>query len=258
MIERILVVLIFISVYTTHNKTDKQYVFKEDFDKAFLESKYWNYELGDGCPELCGWGNKEFQHYTKENVFTRDGYLVIKTTRKNDRYFSGRITTKDKIEFKYGTVEVKAKLPVGKGVWPAVWMLGHDVDEISWPNCGEIDIMEYVGRTPGKIHTTLHTNDSHGISKNTRITAVENAEEGFHLYKINWTQSQIQFSIDNEIVYTFSPEEKSMAVWPFNKPFYLIINVAVGGYFGGFEVDNEIFPQEFLIDYIKVFKDPNL
>ena len=150
MIERILVVLIFISVYTTHNKTDKQYVFKEDFDKAFLESKYWNYELGDGCPELCGWGNKEFQHYTKENVFTRDGYLVIKTTRKNDRYFSGRITTKDKIEFKYGTVELKAKLPVGKGVWPAVWMLGHDVDEISWPNCGEIDIMEYVGRTPYK------------------------------------------------------------------------------------------------------------
>ncbi|AOR26131.1 glycoside hydrolase, GH16 family [Formosa sp. Hel3_A1_48] len=255
---RILIILSFALIQKTSDNPGKRIIYNEDFDQSFLDLDYWNYELGDGCPELCGWGNKEYQHYTKENVFVRDEKLVIKATKIGDQYFSGRITTKDKMEFQYGTVEVKAKLPIGLGVWPAIWMLGHDIDENIWPNCGEIDIMEYVGRMPGKIHTTLHTKDSYGVSKNTKISTINDVENGFHVYKMHWNESQIKFSIDDQEIYTFAPNEKTAEIWPFDKPFYLILNLAVGGYFGGFEVDDTIFPQEFIIDYIKVYKDINL
>ena len=255
---RIILIFSLAFITKTSDNPGKRIIFTEDFEQSFLDLTHWNYELGDGCPDLCGWGNKEYQHYTKENVFVRDEKLVIKATKQADQYFSGRITTKDKIEFQYGTVEVKAKLPQGLGVWPAIWMLGHDIDENYWPNCGEIDIMEYVGRMPGKIHTTLHTKDSYGVSKNTKITTLEEIETGFHIYKMQWDEDQIQFSIDDHVVYTFSPVEKTEEIWPFDKPFYLILNLAVGGYFGGFEVDDSIFPQEFVIDFIKVYKDSNL
>ena len=236
---------------------DKRLIFEEDFTSNILDERHWNYELGDGCPTLCGWGNKEYQSYTKENVSVRNNQLVITASEQNGAYFSGRITTKDKMEFQYGTVEVRAKLPTGMGVWPAIWMLGHNIDDIYWPSCGEIDIMEYVGRMPNKIHTTLHTKDSYGVSKNTQITTIEDIEEGFHVYKLDWSADRIQFFIDNQPVYTFAPENKTPDIWPFDKPFYLIINLAVGGHFGGFEVDNSIFPQEFIIDYIKVYEQLN-
>ena len=258
MILRLLLFLTLLFVQKTDKNPDEFVIFIDDFNDTILDLNHWNYELGDGCPELCGWGNKEYQHYKKENIFLRNEKLVIKASNESNRYFSGRITTKDKIEFQYGTVEVKAKLPRGKGVWPAIWMLGHDIDENYWPRCGEIDIMEYVGRMPGQIHNTLHTTDSYGISKNTKMTTVNNIEDGFHVYKMNWNKNHIQFSIDNDIVYTFAPEEKSDTIWPFDKPFYLVLNLAIGGYFGGFEVDDSIFPQEFVIDYIKVHKTPTL
>jgi len=258
MIFRILLILAFTFFQKPENNPGKRIIFNDNFEQSFLDLKYWNYDLGNGCPELCGWGNKEYQHYTKENIFVRDEKLVIRATKEGEHYYSGRITTKDKIEFQYGTVEVKAKLPKGSGVWPAIWMLGHDIEENSWPNCGEIDIMEYVGRMPGKIHTTLHTSDSYGVSKNTEISLFDDIEDGFHIYKMQWNENQIKFFVDDKNVYTFAPEDKSPETWPFDKPFYLILNLAVGGYFGGFEVDDSIFPQEFIIDYIKVYKTPNL
>jgi beta-glucanase (GH16 family) len=257
MILRIFLILIFLLIYKGPETSVNSILFTDDFENTFLDLNHWNYELGDGCPELCGWGNNEFQIYTKENVFIRDENLVIKATKQGNKYYSGRITTKDKIEFQYGTVEVKAKLPTGSGVWPAIWMLGHDIDDIFWPLCGEIDIMEYVGKTPGKIHTTLHTKDSFGQSINTKVTTIENIEDGFHIYKMNWDKNKIQFSVDDTIVYTFSPANKNKINWPFDKPFYLILNLAIGGEFGGFEVDDNIFPQEFIVDYIKVYNDSN-
>lgn len=258
MIFRIFLILIFLLIFKGPEASDNSILFTDDFENTFLNLNHWNYELGDGCPELCGWGNNEFQIYTKENVFIRDENLVIKATKQGNKYYSGRITTKDKIEFQYGTVEVKAKLPTGTGVWPAIWMLGHDIDDIFWPLCGEIDIMEYVGKTPGKIHTTLHTKDSYGQSINTKVTTIENIEDGFHIYKMNWDKNKIQFSVDDTIVYTFSPANKNKINWPFDKPFYLILNLAIGGEFGGFEVYDNIFPQEFIIDYIKAYDDSNL
>lgn len=252
---RILTVSCLVLVLSTALFIEKRPIFEEEFNAEFLDERYWNYELGDGCPSLCGWGNKEYQIYTKENVSVKNNQLIIKATLEQGNYFSGRITTKDKMEFQYGTIEVRAKLPKGLGVWPAIWMLGHDIDNVHWPSCGEIDIMEYVGRMPNQIHTTLHTKDSYGVSNNTKVSSIENIEEGFHVYKLDWNADRIQFLIDDNIVYTFSPENKTQEVWPFDKPFYLIINFAVGGYFGGFEVDDSIFPQEFIIDYIKVYEN---
>ncbi|TSE06005.1 glycoside hydrolase family 16 protein [Aquimarina algiphila] len=229
-------------------------IWEENFDGEQLDESYWNYELGDGCPNLCGWGNNERQIYTQENIKIHDGNLIITATKDKKIYQSGRITTKDKIEFQYGTIEVRAKLPTGHGLWPAIWMLGSDIDEKGWPNCGEIDIMEYVGKEPHTIYTSLHTKESFGNTINSKKTIHKTIEEGFHVYKSIWTEDEIQFYIDSKLVYTFSPEIKNDKTWPFNKPFYLPVNLAIGGNFGGPEVDDTIFPKQFEIDYIKIWK----
>ena len=232
----------------------RELIFDEEFDGTSLDESNWNYELGDGCPN-CGWGNNERQLYTKDNVSIRNGNLVIIATKDSMLYHSGRITTAKKVEFQYGTIEVKAKLPLGQGLWPAIWMLGNDIGSIGWPACGEIDIMEYVGKNPHTIHTTLHTPDSHGNSKNTKVMTIENIEDGFHVYKCHWTKDSITFFIDDVLVYTFNPEVKNEMTWPFDKPFYVILNLAIGGNFGGPGVDDSIFPVEFLVDYVKIYKD---
>ena len=227
-------------------------IFEEQFDGQTLNETNWNYELGNGCPNICGWGNNERQYYTKENVVVKDGHLII-TATKDSLYQSGRITTSKKFEFQYGIIEVRAKLSTGKGIWPAIWMLGSNISEVGWPKSGEIDIMEYVGKKPHEIHSTMHTQDSHGQSKNTKITTIQDIEEGFHVYKARWTKDAIEFFIDDQLTYTFSPEVKDENTWPFDQPFYVILNMAVGGNFGGPEVDDSIFPQEFSVDYIKVY-----
>lgn len=231
-----------------------QLVFEDHFESNELDMSQWNYELGDGCPDLCGWGNQERQIYNKENVSLRDGHLVITATKDSTRYQSSRITTKGKVEIQYGTIEVRAMLPKGHGLWPAIWMLGNDIDNNTWPGCGEIDIMEYVGREPHTIYTSLHTPDSYGDTINTEKTINTDIEEGFHTYKTDWNEERIQFYIDDELVYTFAPKIKNDKTWPFDKPFYLLLNMAIGGDFGGPEVDDSIFPQEFVIDYVKIYQ----
>ncbi|MGB1451152.1 MAG: glycoside hydrolase family 16 protein, partial [Marinirhabdus sp.] len=124
-------------------------IFEENFNGNTLNASHWNYELGDGCPNLCGWGNNERQQYTKKNVEVANGNLTITATKQGGVYQSGRITTKNKVEFTYGTIEIRAKLPKGNGLWPALWMLGSNIGTLGWPACGEIDIMEYVGKQPG-------------------------------------------------------------------------------------------------------------
>jgi beta-glucanase (GH16 family) len=246
--------LIISSLILSLGNPGEEVVFFEDFSDKTLNEAHWNYELGDGCPNLCGWGNNERQVYTRSNIEIKNGHLIIKATKNGSLYESGRITTKDKIEFRYGVVEVRAQLPEGKGLWPAIWMLGNDIDSLKWPACGEIDIMEYAGKEPGYIHTSLHTPSSFGNPYNTRKTFVDGIEEGFHIYKVNWTQDRIEFYIDEGLVYSFSPKLKDNTNWPFNKPFYVILNMAIGGNFGGPEVDDSIFPKEFKIDYVKIYK----
>ncbi|MEP2935250.1 MAG: glycoside hydrolase family 16 protein [Gilvibacter sp.] len=229
-------------------------VFSDEFDGQEVNENNWNFMLGDGCPNLCGWGNNERQLYTKENAQVRDGKLVITATKKGAVYSSARLTTEAKVEFKYGTIEVRAQLPQGQGLWPAIWMLGSNIEETKWPNCGEIDIMEYVGKQPGVIYTSLHTAASYGETINSKRHNLKNIEEGFHTYAAQWTENEIKFSIDGQLVYTFAPEDKNEKTWPFDQPFYVLINMAIGGNFGGPEVDDSIFPQEFVIDYVRVYK----
>lgn len=229
-----------------------QVIFEEHFEGDSLNMENWNYEEGDGCPNLCGWGNNERQIYNRNYVKVEDGKLVITAVKEGDKYFSGKINSRDKVEFKYGTIEIRARLATGEGLWPALWMLGTNIGEVGWPASGEIDLMEYVGREPNTIYTTLHTTAAHGDSGNSKKTYIEGIEEGYHLYKTVWTEKDITYFVDGKKVYTFVPEKYDEAHYPFRQPFYFLVNMAVGGNFGGPEVDDSVFPAQFYVDYIKV------
>ena len=234
--------------------TTRKLVWEESFNGKKLNDKVWNFETGDGCPNLCGWGNNERQNYTATNHQLSKGKLIITAAKENNTYTSTRITTAGKKEFLYGRIETRAKLPVGAGIWPAFWMLGSNIKTVGWPKCGEIDILEYIGKDPHKIFTSLHTQDSHGNTINTKKTTIENIEDDFHTYAIDWTKDKIEFFVDNTSVYVFEPEVKNDNTWPYNQPFYFVINLAIGGNFGGPDVNDAIFPQKFIVDYIKVYQ----
>lgn len=246
-------IILFISSLSVAQPKGKKLVWEEQFNAKELDLNNWNVELGDGCPN-CGWGNNERQLYTNENQKLKNGFLVITAKKEDEKYTSSRITTKGKKEFQYGYFEARAKLPVGAGIWPAFWMLGANIDKVGWPKCGEIDILEYVGKEPHTVFTSLHTQDSHGNTINTKKTVIETIEQGFHLYAIDWNPDKIDFYVDNQLVYRFQPDNKTEAVWPYNQPFYFLVNMAIGGNFGGPAVDDSIFPQEFKIDYIRVYQ----
>lgn len=243
-----------ISLTSIAQNSSRIVVWEENFNAKNLDEKIWNFELGNGCPDICGWGNNEAQVYTNKNHSLKNGCLVIETKKEGETYTSTRITTKGKKEFQYGRMEARAKIPVGKGIWPAFWMLGSNISSVGWPKCGEIDVLEYIGKEPDNVFTSLHTQDSHGNTINTKKTTLPDIEEGFHVYAIEWNKDKIEFFVDEKSVYTFQPEVKNENTWPYNQPFYFILNVAVGGNFGGPEIDDQGLPQKFEIDYIKVYQ----
>ncbi|WP_300440459.1 glycoside hydrolase family 16 protein [Christiangramia sp.] len=237
-------------------KAQEKVIFQEDFNGDSLDTSIWNYEEGDGCPNLCGWGNNERQIYDRDYVEVKGGNLVITAVKKDNQYYSGKINSKDNVEFTFGVIEVGAKVATGKGLWPAIWMLGTDISEVSWPASGEIDILEYIGREPGMIFTSLHTPASHGNTVNTKKTKIEGIEEGFHKYKAVWTKDYIEFFVDDKQLYKFTPEQYDAKHYPFRKDFYFLINMAVGGNLGGAEIKDEALPDKFYVDYIKVTELP--
>ncbi|GAB1308096.1 hypothetical protein KH5_07790 [Urechidicola sp. KH5] len=252
-LTRVIPTLLLVICASCNVKTE-QLIWEENFDTTVLNSENWSFDIGDGCPHLCGWGNNESQIYTNSNHSVKNGFLTITTRKEDSIYTSTRINSKDKFEFTYGRVEIKAKLPQGKGLWPALWMLGGNIDQVGWPKCGEIDIVEYVGRKPNNVFFSLHTADSFGNTINTQNSEIPAIEDGFHVYEINWTVDSISFFVDKKHLYTFNPSEKTEEIWPFDKPFYFVINTAVGGKFGGYDINNSVFPQEFIIDYIRVYQ----
>ena len=230
-------------------------VWSDEFDATTLNLDNWTYELGDGCPNLCGWGNSELQEYTDDNHRLEDGMLIISAQKiSTSNYTSTRIITKGKQEFQYGKIEARVKVPSGAGMWPAFWALGNDIETNSWPNCGEIDIIEYVGKNPGQIFTSVHTASSFGNTINTQITPTPNVEDDFHVYSIEWNKDFIEFFFDDSRVYRYAPQIQNNETWPFNKPFFFILNLAVGGNFGGPVANNIEFPREFIIDYVRVYQ----
>lgn len=222
----------------------------------------WTYDEGNGCPTLCGWGNDEQQFYTSkpENVRVEDGNLVIETHKERineSPYTSTRLKSKGKGAWKYGYIEVRAKLPQGRGTWPAIWMLPEEFIYGGWPASGEIDIMEHVGYDPGVIHGTVHTADFNHL-KNTQVgkqKLVEDFDQNFHLYAVNWTENTIEFYIDGNKYHEFKNNGEGSDAWPFDHPFHIILNIAVGGGWGGQEgIDENIWPQKMEVDYVRVYE----
>lgn len=240
-------------------------VWSDEFDyEGKPDTTKWGYDTGGS-----GWGNNELQYYTAgENVEVKDGYCVItarKEDYKNSSYTSTRMVSRNKGDWLYGKIEVCAKLPVGKGTWPAIWMLPTDYRYGSWPASGEIDIMEHVGYDQDNIHGSIHT-QSYYHKINTQKTAtkkVSGVSEEFHVYSLEWLPDQIIIYIDDVEYFRFKPTkykaEPTFKEWPFDKRMHLLINLAIGGDWGGARgIDESIFPQEFVIDYVRVYQSPEI
>ena len=212
----------------------------------------WTFEIGTGSN---GWGNSELQYYTNraQNATVSNGVLKINAIRENfsgSAFTSARLITKDKFEFKYGRVEARAKLPTGAGTWPAIWMLGADINTVGWPACGEIDIMEHRGSDLNKIHGSLHFPGRSGGNPVTSTTTITNATTEFHVYGVDWSATSIKFSVDGNVYFTV-PNNQGI---PFNKDFFMIVNVAMGGTFGG-TVAPGFTSSSMEIDYIRIFSN---
>lgn len=224
-------------------------VWADEFEGDALNTDNWNYETGNGTN---GWGNNELQYYTEDNVSVRDGNLVI-TARKEAEsgfdYTSGRITTQDNFEFTYGRVEVRAKMPEGAGTWPAIWLLGADFDQVGWPATGEIDIMEFVGSNPDRVQSALHYPNHSGGNAEVGDTNISNAASEFHTYTAEWTADAITFLLDGEVYFTFDNDDSK----PFNKDFFLILNLAMGGNLGG-NVDPDFQESSLIVDYVHIYQ----
>lgn len=233
----------------------------DEFSSFQLDMNNWNYDQGIGQ-----WGNNEWQNYTSssENSFIRDGKLIIRAEKigkgqKEGDYTSARLTTARKKEFVYGRVEVRAKLAGGVGLWPAIWLFGRNAD----PYYSELDLMEYVGYDKNIIYGAVHT--SHSLTNPDKISdskVIEGVESEFHTYGMMWTEDKIEYYIDtpDNIYLSYKPESiENPEKWPFNKKLYIILNIAVGGDWGGLHgVDDSIFPKEMEIDYVRVFKTNDL
>jgi len=232
-------------------------VWSDEFDtNGAPDATKWNYDIGTGSN---GWGNNESQYYTdrSDNVIVEDGVLKIHAKAESfsgSNYTSSRLKTQDLFEFTYGRIDVRAKLPSGGGTWPAIWMLGANFDVVGWPTCGEIDIMEHVGNNIGVVSNALHTPSSFGNTINVNETEVgDDVVSEFHVYSVNWSANQISFLIDDEIVYTYAPVDKTADNWPFTADQFIILNVAMGGTLGG-TIDAGFTESTMEIDYVRVFQ----
>lgn len=231
-------------------------IFADEFDYTGRpNSAKWSYDVGGG-----GFGNNELQYYTGgANANVADGLLTIEARRENfenSRYTSTRMVTRNKADFTYGRYEARIKLPTGRGLWPAFWMLPTDAAYGVWPKSGEIDIMEQVGYEPTKIHQSVHTDAyNHKIgTQKTASTTVPTATSDFHLYRVDWTPYAVRGYVDNVKVFEFVNAGGSSR-WPFDKRFHMILNIAVGGDWGGANgVDDTIFPAQMQVDYVRVYK----
>jgi len=244
-------------------------VWEDNFDGTSIDSSAWTFELGspdwngDGNPDR--WGNNELQYYQQDNASVSDGILTITAKEEQVKdmgttfdYTSTRMITKDKYEVQYGRMEIRAKLPIGQGIWPAIWMLGNDIDENPWPNCGEIDIMEYLGHKPSVVHGTIHGPESAGAGVGSGYT-LETGQfnEEFHVFTIEWDADEIEFYVDEQLYHVANKDEIGASDWVFDHPYFFIFNVAVGGNWPGNPDETTSFPQEMQIDYIKVYEDTN-
>lgn len=231
----------------------------DEFQAAALNMDDWGYDLGRGNN---GWGNNELQTYTKENAYlTANEYLIIEAREEaldGAAYTSSRIKTLGKKHFKYGRIDIRAALPETQGLWPALWMMGSNINAVGWPRCGEIDIMELRGNHPGQIFGTTHFGTSPGNrSMNGGSKVLPNGakfSEEFHVFSLIWEEDKIEFLLDDTVYHEVTPTSTGELPYPFNEPFFFLFNVAVGGDFSGDPDDSTILPQRMIVDYVRVFQ----
>jgi predicted small secreted protein len=227
-------------------------VWSDEFGTSPLNSNWWNYEEGNNN----GWGNNELEVYTRdpENVHIDSGYLHITALNPwEGHYTSGRITTQNKKVFTYGKMEIRARLPEGQGIWPALWMLGNNFAEVSWPRCGEIDIMEYLGHETNKVYGTLHWDDiGHKYLGSNTTLPTGSFHADFHLFTLIWTQNSIKWMVDSQQYFELTRDV--VGKFPFDLPQFFIFNVAVGGNWPGPPDETTVFPQHMIVDYIRVYQ----
>ena len=251
------------SAYTSPlSYKEYELVWQDEFDGKVLDKATWTHELGNGCPNLCGWGNNEKVWYRKENSVVDNGILTInikKDKEQKDYWSSSRIVTSKKVNFNLGRIDVRAKLPKTRGLWPAIWLLGQNITDIGWPKCGELDIMEEVGHMPYMVRGTSIFNDKEGQLKfigEKKELLHSDFSDDFHVYSIEWDEKGIRYYVDNQIFYNKTYKELNITDDnnPFLKPMYLILNCAVGGNLPKNPDYSSIFPQTFEIDYVRYFK----
>ena len=232
----------------------------DEFNADNLNLQFWNIERFNK-----GTFNNESQSYvdSKDNIILIDGKLYIRAKKEspfdpnNPVYTSGRINTKNKVEVQYGYWEIRAKLPTGVGTWPAIWMLNSNIDTIGWPNCGEIDIMEHVGYDSSRVFFSIHNANMHGDVGGTNQQSIydfDDNENDFNTYAVEWAESYIKGYVNGILYFHFDKSSELFNDWPYDNPFFLIINLAIGGDWGGVEgIDTSIFPASFIIDYVRMY-----
>ncbi len=236
-----------------------QLVWSDEFEGtagSLPDSGKWAFDLGTGED---GWGNQELQRYTNnpENVsLDGNGNLVITAMRDGNSFTSARIKTQGHFSQQYGRFEARMKTPYGPGLWPAFWLLGDNIDTVGWPQCGEIDIMELRGQQPHIIHGSVHgPGYSGGNPVSSSYTLVNGRfDADYHVFAIEWNADKIDFFVDEFLYQRITPEDVP-GEWVFNQPFFIILNVAVGGNYVGFPIDQTPFPQRMIIDYVRVYQE---
>ncbi len=235
-------------------------VWADEFDGTTLDESRWSFQLGDGCPDLCGWGNAELQVYQRENVSVGDGVLTITASKEVDGTFtSGRVRSKGRGDWTYGRFEIRATLPTGQGLWPAIWLLASEDVYGAWAASGEIDIMESIGSEPGEVFGSLHYGGTFpaNTSSGKPFELVHGTfADDFFMFAVEWEEGQIRWYVNN-VLYQTQTDWRSMGgeyPAPFDQAFHLILNLAVGGNLPGAPDETTVFPQEMVVDYVRVYQ----
>lgn len=254
------IALLTLLILSSASKPQWKKVWSDEFNYNGLpDSSKWSYDTKGNAG---GWGNKEEQYYTENdtsNAIVNNGTLKIiarKQAKEGKQYTSARLVSRGKAEFKYGRIEIRAKIPAGTGITPAIWMMGKNIENTDWPECGEIDIMEHAGFIKDSIFGTVHSaayNHLIGTQK-TKGIFCSTINTAFHIYTLNWTKDKMEILMDGKCYNTIMNEHLTTKEWPFDQPFYFILNLAVGGNWGNaYGIDNSIFPAVMEIDYIRVY-----
>jgi beta-glucanase (GH16 family) len=233
----------------------KTLVWSDEFNGDAIDLNNWTYDLG-----AHGWGNQELQLYTSssENSYVHEGNLLIVAKDDGPMYTSARMKSIDLQEFQYGRIDVRAVLPKGQGIWPAIWMLGANYPSAGWPACGEIDIMELIGSAPNYVHGTVHYGNDYSqhqhTGQGTGIPFGQTFADEFHVFSIDWNEQGITWLLDDEPFYSINQNVTGSQNYPFDNPFFFILNIAVGGQWPGYPDESTEFPQFMAVDYVRVFQ----